>query len=507
MYSPDRVFAIDLVLPPASMEALENEPESGEYVEATFSVAATDGIPGGTGEFTVPQKAEVRLKGGQGSFREIGEKAAFKLKFPKTGLFLGLRRMTLNNMVQDSSMLHETLAYELFRGLGVPASRTGYAFLRINGVPYGVYLNLETLDNVSLPQWFESTQHLYEADAPGTDVVSDGADDFEVDEGDDEDLSDLEALIAATNDSEGDWSEGMAPVADLDEMTRMWAVERYVGHWDGYAGVAGPFRPNNYYLHSLDSGVFEMIPWGTDQTWGVPVEFGESAGGLLFSECLADASCTALYGEALGEVAAAVPALDVDTKAVCTAELLAPWQALEDPGRREHDSAEIAAGVSELRSFIAARPAELAAWLGTGPLVPSGGSGRCRPEVPPGPPVQPAGAGPPPLPALSLELRRVRSHRGSIVVRLAASAPGALRLRGWIVPRKEQTRICTTAATVATPGTKVLRCKLPRSIRELRTRRPLNVVLTARLTRSDGSTVSAGTRLSLAPVSPHGKRH
>ena len=44
-------------------------------------------------------------------------------------------------------------------------------------------------------------------------------------------------------------------------MTRMWAVERYLGHWDGYT------TKNNYYLVSDPSGRFQMLPWGTDQTW------------------------------------------------------------------------------------------------------------------------------------------------------------------------------------------------------------------------------------------------
>ena len=89
----------------------------------------------------------------------------------------------------------------------------------------------------------------------------------------------------------------------------MWAVERYVGHWDGYAGTAAPFRPNNYYLHSLDDGVFAMLPWGTDQTSERvrEVEFDEPAGGLLFNSCLDDISCEALYEEGLLGVANEVP--------------------------------------------------------------------------------------------------------------------------------------------------------------------------------------------------------
>ena len=48
----------------------------------------------------------------------------------------------------------------------MPASRTGYAYVRVNGSDYGVYLNVETLDDVSLPRWFASTGHLYEGTYP-----------------------------------------------------------------------------------------------------------------------------------------------------------------------------------------------------------------------------------------------------------------------------------------------------------------------------------------------------
>ena len=50
----------------------------------------------------------MRLKG-QASFRPLGKKAAFKVKFPEANRLLGLKSMTLNNMVQDASMVHETL--------------------------------------------------------------------------------------------------------------------------------------------------------------------------------------------------------------------------------------------------------------------------------------------------------------------------------------------------------------------------------------------------------------
>ena len=182
--------------------------------------------------------------------------------------FFGLEKLTLNNMVQDESMIHETMAYGAFRAAGLPAPRTGYAFVNLNGEDYGLYLNVETLDRISLPRWFGSTRHLYEAGYT-IDVTPDDVADYEVDEGKNKDRTDLEALVAAANQEGGDWSDGVAAVADLEQMTKVWAIERYIGHWDGYAGrLLGP-QPNNYYLHSEASGLFRMLPWGTDQTWEV----------------------------------------------------------------------------------------------------------------------------------------------------------------------------------------------------------------------------------------------
>ncbi len=358
LFDPGTVVEIDLDLPQASVDVLKVKPEE-EYQPATFSLTAGEQTFG-------PLSVGARLKGGLGSFRPLSQKAAFKLKFDEfvdDQTFFGLEKLTLNNMVQDPSMLHETLAYEAFRAAGVAAPRTGYAFLRVNGEPYGLYLNVEALDSVALPRWFASTLHLYEG-AYGADVAPGSAAAFEVDEGKSKKREDLEALIVAANDEEGDWSEGMSGFADLDQMTLMWAVERYIGHWDGYSGVPGALRPNNYYLHSEEDGEFRMLPWGTDQTWGSRLEFDEGGAGVLFERCLADASCAAAYRDALQQVGSAIAALGLDSRVADLAERLAPCQALEDPSRREFTAAEIATGVAGLREFVAARPGELAAWLG-----------------------------------------------------------------------------------------------------------------------------------------------
>jgi spore coat protein CotH len=136
MYDPSTVDVIKLTLPKPSEEALKEHP-TDDYVEGTLEVVETDGAPGTEGAVLVPaMTVGIRLKGNVGgSFRDLTEKAAFKIKcnFVKGVKCLGLKKMTLNNMVQDPSMVHETLAYAAFRAAGVPASRTGFAYVRVNG--------------------------------------------------------------------------------------------------------------------------------------------------------------------------------------------------------------------------------------------------------------------------------------------------------------------------------------------------------------------------------------
>lgn len=467
MYDPDAVVEIHLGgLSEEELDALEAEPD--EYQQGTFELKV-DGVTKG-----VPlADVGIRRKGGAGSARPIKTgKSGLKVRFDefvKGQLFFGLKRLTLNNMIQDPSMVHETLSYELFRALDLPASRTGYAFVTLNGEKYGLFLNLETLDKISLPHWFASTQHLYEADAPGTDVTP--GDVFEVDEGDEGDIADLEALIAAANDTEGDWSDGMAATADLAEMTRMWAVERFVAHWDGYAGIPAPFRPNNYYLHSDASGIFRMMPWGTDQTWERDdLEFDEPAGGVMFNNCFADPSCAALYVQGLTDVHCAVQGLGQGAHAAQLAAMLGPYQDEEDEVKRESTPAEIAAEVESVEDFAALRAEQLADYLTEQGVLGAG----IDPCVPPSEPEKPAQPGLPPSsspiatagPGAKLSIGRSRALGNFVTTRLFVPTAGVATQRVSARLDGRRVRVCSIQGRVEGAGQLTLRCRLSVRARE-----------------------------------------
>jgi len=470
LYNPQAVLTADLTLSPEAIADLEAEPD--EYVKGTFAMATTSGGPGGaeTSLTPAPVAVEARLKG-SGSFRPITGKAAFKLKFKKAAPFLGLRKMTLNNMVQDESMAHEALTYLAFAALDAPASRSGYAYLRLNGEDIGLYADVETLDKVALEKRFgafeEPPQHLYEGES-GDDVLPGKAEAFEVDEGEEDDRGDLEALIKAVGDSGGaPWSNQVAPFADLDEMSRMWALEHYLAHWDGYAGHFEPgLRPNNYYLFSDAAGRFQMLPWGTDQTWDLNLEIPhrivsfDSEGGVMFNRCLADEACFRAYWEALDEVTDAVEAMEAGPFLGATAAMLAPWQQRErEFGRAEATEAKVTAAVTETAAFIANRPEEAREWLAANEPPP-------LPEMEEPTPWPSAPAPPSPAPPIntvsqpSLRLGQVERKGKALAIHLGLAAAGEVRVQATMGIAGRRVTACAASAEVAERSRKTIACPL-----------------------------------------------
>lgn len=510
MYQPETVVLVHLTLPQASIEALEADPE-GEYQEGFFSMAYSDGTPEGAGPFSTPIKVGIRLKGGLGSFLPLGQKSAFKVKFSyvKKQKFLGLKKMTLNNMVQDPSMLHERLSYEAFRALGVQGPRTGYAYVTLNGEPLGLYLNIEDLDDVALEHRFgtfeEPPQHLYEGEY-AADVTPGGAVDFEVDEGEEDDRSDLEALIAAVNGGAPDWWAAVDPYADLEEMTRMWAVEKYIGHWDGYAGhvkEGGTFVPNNYYLFSDAAGRFQMLPWGTDQTWEDDLSFTGDASAVLFTKCEADPTCKAAYQAALAEALPRLSGAELFGAAVCAARRLHPWQVLEAKEStvpRPFSLGEIEAGVDDAEDFATARPGQLAAFLGA-PTPSRAASLPCDP--PPSPPTPQPPAPEPPSAGVTLGHASVAGRR--LRVQVGVPGPGAVDLRGVLRTKDGEEGACGDTRRVATAaGDLVLACRLKAAALQRLRLRWLRVELRARFQPDGAAAQSASRWLRLRQRRPAG---
>jgi CotH kinase protein len=504
LYDPGKIVAIDLTLSPAAEAELESEPD--EYVEGGIAISTTDGVPGGEEHLIASRNpVGIRLKGSaKGSFRPLSGKAAFKIKFkqfPGGSKFDGLKKLTLNNMVEDFSLIHETLAYTAYRGVGLAASRTGYAFVRVNGEPFGLYLDIEDMDDVALERWFgkfeEPPQHLYEGESgadvvPGVDALPAGEGGFEVDEGDPSNLDDLKALVAAVNSTEGQgWSAAVAPVADLAELTRIWAVEKYIGHWDGYAGQAGKFQPNNYFLYSDPTGVFQMLPWGADETFERRLAFDGPAG-LMFDKCLADPACEALYRKELKGVRGTIEGLGLPGLAAGTAAFIEPWWEA-DPRLEQPD--QVAEAGEDAEAFLAARGAEVDAWLGEDEEPPSGEAA----------PVEPASPLAVPLPTSSSSATlsfagQDRSGR-YLNVHLRLPRTGKVTLQASTKGRSGQKLVCAGSAEATEAGELGIHCRLSRAALSDLGRHALRLELAITMTPAGGleETIVRSIRLAREP--------
>lgn len=334
---------IDLTIDAAGIAALEVDPRS--YVEGTFSVT-TDGAT------TDPIAIGIALKGSvAGSFADLSGKAAFKLKFDFVDAdtrFLGLEGLKLNNMREDPSQLHEAMAYWALAELGVPVPRSGYAEVRLNGDSYGLHATIERVDDVWLSRFFEETQHLYEGTAD-LDVNPGREDEFSVDEGDPLDTSDLTALMASTVLPDDMFFAGLDAHVHLDAVLRVWAASLRLAHGDGYATAR-----NNYSIHSDDTGVFDFIPSGFDQTqqFLVDVHGGSIPAenrGVLFDRCLADPQCLDRYDQAIAEVDLVLAGLDAQAEIDAIAAAIQPW--VDEDLRREQTLLEVELAQDQTRAF------------------------------------------------------------------------------------------------------------------------------------------------------------
>jgi hypothetical protein len=277
---------------------------------------------------------DVRLKAYVGSARTIDQKCAFKVDLNDYHgrEWHGLRGLTLNNMVQDYTYVHEWAAYELYRAMGVPAPRVGYARVAVNGTDYGLYLLLESIDEEFLTRWFgDPTGNLYEGEY-GVDLYDSHVGSFDFKGGDGvTDRSDLQELVDILDDgaTEANYVR-VQEVMDMDEFLANMAVEALAMHWDGYSTA------NNYRLYKdPTSGLFQIIPWGTDQTF-INAYFNPWTGrGRLFQWCLSIGSCSERYDEILLEATWTMDALALGDRV----EELEAWlrDDIDTDSRREFD--------------------------------------------------------------------------------------------------------------------------------------------------------------------------
>jgi hypothetical protein len=208
----------------------------------------------------------LHLKGAAGSFRPFDDKPALTLNFSKHAhgqRFHQHSKLSLNNSVQDPTLLTEAICRELYNAAGVPAPKAEWATVIMNGRDLGLYVMVEGWNKDFLRRYFKNVSgNLYDGG-----FCQDVNQNLSVNSGDHpDDRSDLDRLVAATRgEATNRWTR-LSQVLDVDRFVTLAVIEVMTCNWDGYC-----LNKNNYRVyHDLDTDRMVFMPHGLDQMFGWP---------------------------------------------------------------------------------------------------------------------------------------------------------------------------------------------------------------------------------------------
>jgi len=206
----------------------------------------------------------VQLKG-YTSFQPVDRFPGLTLNFNKLApgqKFHGLAKLSLNNSLQDATLLHEKFSRELFAAASVPVPRADYALVTLNGRELGLYVVTEGFDKEFLKRHFKRTDgNLYEAG-----VLQDIDRPLQVDSGrNPTNHAGLQRLLRAAREPDpGRRFQVIEAALDMDRFLSMVAIETILCHSDSYS-----MNRNNYRLyHDPTSDKIVFMPHGMDRVLG-----------------------------------------------------------------------------------------------------------------------------------------------------------------------------------------------------------------------------------------------
>ena len=224
---------------------------------------------------------------GRGS--RSGTKPGLRVDFDRYSAgqtFLGLKSFVLDNLTQDPSGIHESVAMAFYARLGIPAPREIHTRLYVNGSYTGVYTIVEAVDKDMLARVFgsigddvQNDGHLYEfkyQDDWRFGYLGSSLEPYKIrfeatthESSNDETLyRRIETLVRLVNETPADrFAATIGPLFDIPAFIRYLAAQTFLADTDGFLGNAGM---NNFYLYRLEnSEVHTLIAWDADNTfWG-----------------------------------------------------------------------------------------------------------------------------------------------------------------------------------------------------------------------------------------------
>lgn len=218
----------------------------------------------------------------RGNTSRSSNKKSFSLSFNTfvtKGSFLGLEKMDLNGEHNDPSVIRSKLCWDLCRSIGIPAPRANHILLYINDVFWGVYINVEQIDEEFAKLRFGNKKgNLYKCLYPADLTYrSKNPNDYKFTVGtrrayelktneDIDDYTDLCTFIDVLNNTPlASLPAELEKVLNIETLLKIMVFDVFTANWDG------PFyNKNNFYLYkNTATGKFELIPYDLDNTFGI----------------------------------------------------------------------------------------------------------------------------------------------------------------------------------------------------------------------------------------------
>ncbi|PKQ62299.1 hypothetical protein BZG02_13380 [Labilibaculum filiforme] len=242
----------------------------------------------------------IRYKGNsslQSAYQSGNKKLSFKLDFDefeddypsiKNQRFYGFKQLNLNNNFDDSSLMREKVATDLFRQFGLAAAKTTFCVVYVdNGSGskyYGVYTLVEEVDDTVLStQFADGSGNLYKPDGDAASFANNTYDKDEMEKKTNEeeaDYSDVKSLYTIINSSDrtsntAAWKTSLESVFNVDGFLKWLAANTVIQNWDTYGNMT-----HNYYLYNDPStSQLTWIPWDNNEA----LQYGKLSGSLSLS--------------------------------------------------------------------------------------------------------------------------------------------------------------------------------------------------------------------------------
>ncbi|NQT78649.1 MAG: CotH kinase family protein [Bacteroidetes bacterium] len=272
LYDDNVVPRIDILIHPDSLDLIYEYPESDHEYPATFI------FDNGNIRDTV-EEIGFRLRGNTSRW---AEKKSFKVainSFHSGRKYYGVEKINLNGEHNDPSVVRSKLCWDILRSFNIPAPRSNHVRVYINGDYYGLYINVEHIDEeFVLSRFMNNNGNLYKCLWPA-DLAYLGSDPdlYKLESGDrrvyelkinesEDDYSDLAHFIDVLNNTPiQDLPCELEKVFNVYDYLKVIAVDVTIGNWDGFI-----YNKNNFYLyHNTASGRFDYIPYDLDNTIGI----------------------------------------------------------------------------------------------------------------------------------------------------------------------------------------------------------------------------------------------